>query len=103
MTMILIVDDDKVLVNLVYQSLIFEQYLAEIAYDGAEARKKLADPIFDFIILDWDLPDATGPQLLQEYRRAGGSARCHRFGRNVGISHRRGGGFGCGCSGGVDE
>jgi DNA-binding response OmpR family regulator len=74
MTMILIVDDDKGLVNLVFQSLIFEKYLCEIAYDGAEARRKLADPVFGLIILDWQLPDATGPDLLQEYRRAGGSA-----------------------------
>lgn len=74
MTMILIVDDDKGLVNLVFQSLNFEQYRCEIAYDGKEAREKLADPIFGLIILDWQLPDATGPELLQEYRRAGGSA-----------------------------
>jgi len=72
--MILLVDDDKGLVNLVFQSLIFEKYLCEIAYDGAEARRKLADPVFDFIILDWQLPDATGPELLQEYRAAGGAA-----------------------------
>lgn len=74
MTMILIVDDDKGLVNLVFQSLNFEQYRCEIAYDGAEARKKLSDPLFGLIILDWQLPDATGPELLQEYRSAGGNA-----------------------------
>lgn len=74
MTMILLVDDDKGLVNLVFQSLIFEKYLCEIAYDGTEARRKLADPVFDFIILDWQLPDVTGPELLQEYRAAGGAA-----------------------------
>jgi DNA-binding response OmpR family regulator len=74
MTKIIIVDDDQGLANLVRQSLVHEKYEVEVAYDGAEARVKLRDANCDLIILDWQLPDASGIALLEEYRRARGTA-----------------------------
>lgn len=72
MTKILIVDDDKGLADLVQQTLTHENYEVETAYDGREAQEKFLIPELDLIILDWQLPDASGIALLQEYRRANG-------------------------------
>lgn len=72
MTKILIVDDDKGLANLVEQTLVHENYEVAVAFDGREAREKFFDTNCDLIILDWQLPDASGIGLLQEYRRANG-------------------------------
>lgn len=72
MTKILIVDDDKGLANLVEQTLVHEDYEVAVAFDGREAREKFFNTNCDLIILDWQLPDASGIGLLQEYRRANG-------------------------------
>lgn len=42
------------------------------AYMGMEAYALLGGRDFDLLILDWDLPDTTGPAICQEYRNRGG-------------------------------
>jgi len=74
MTKILIVDDDKGLASLVHETLVHENYDVTVAYDGAEARARLSDSGCELVVLDWQLPDASGVDLLQEYRRNGGNA-----------------------------
>lgn len=44
------------------------------AASGAEAYGILGGRDFDLLVLDWDLPDTTGPEICNEYRRRGGLA-----------------------------
>lgn len=68
MSKILVVDDDKDLVQTIHQWLELEHHLIEIAYDGNDARAVLGVGEFDLIVLDWNLPFVSGPELCQEIR-----------------------------------
>ncbi len=63
---ILIVDDEKDIVNLIQRSLEMEGYKAFCAYNGAEALQmlKAVDP--DIVLLDIMLPDIDGYGVLQK-------------------------------------
>ncbi|WP_086380551.1 response regulator transcription factor [Caballeronia sordidicola] len=43
-------------------------HLATVAYDGASARRAIAEQIFDIIFLDLNLPDADGREICAEIR-----------------------------------
>lgn len=50
----------------------FEGHEMSIAYDGAQGLSALQSRPFDLIILDWDLPEINGLELLKAFRANGG-------------------------------
>jgi serine/threonine protein kinase len=73
MTRILLVDDDPELRNLLNGWLVSEDYQVQTAENGLTAWQSLQNQEYDLVILDWDLPDLKGIDLLRMYRAGGGN------------------------------
>ncbi len=65
---ILVVDDDKDIVDILQNRLVREGYLAAVAYDGEEALQKVKEENPDVIILDLMMPKRNGFEVLKEVR-----------------------------------
>ena len=72
MAKILIVEDDAGLVDLIKDWLTLDQHVVDSASSGKDAAIFLRAYQYELIILDWALPDASGPEILAEYRAHGG-------------------------------
>jgi len=62
--MILVVDDDKVLTQLLKTLLEGEGYTVQVAHDGESAYKHLRDPKCRAMLLDIRMPGINGAELL---------------------------------------
>jgi len=71
---LLIAEDDVKLAQTLQEFLAGEKFQVEVAADGADALQLLRLFSYDAVILDWELPSASGIEILQEYRAAGGQA-----------------------------
>lgn len=71
---VLLVDDDLEFSSLMSSSLQERGFVFEIAHSGASGLVALANEEFDFVLLDWNLPDITGMELCREYRKMEGNA-----------------------------
>ncbi len=67
---ILIVDDERALLEQLRRALTEQRYMTETAEDGEEALERIFDLPFDLIILDIMLPKKDGLTVLREMRRA---------------------------------
>lgn len=65
---ILIVDDEPLIRDFLFESLNQRKYLIEIAATGSEAMARLAQRDFDLIITDARLPDIHGSEILRHAR-----------------------------------
>lgn len=65
---ILIVDDDKDIVNLISDILEDESYTVSSAFNGKDALKLIADNKFDLLIIDIMLPDIDGYEICRKIR-----------------------------------
>lgn len=74
MTKILVVEDDKALSDTIVEWMEAEGYDVQAVFDGSEAMNYLRSLPFDVVILDWNLPNMTGPQVCKLYRAGGGNA-----------------------------
>ncbi len=74
MAKLLIVEDDDALRESVADSLGFEHHSVEQSSTCREASDKLEISQFDALILDWELPDGSGIELMKRYRATGGTA-----------------------------
>jgi DNA-binding response OmpR family regulator len=68
---ILVVEDDDILSNLISQNLRARQHEVHIARDAHDALLSLRSSPFDLILLDINLPDETGWDVLRDAQRAG--------------------------------
>ena len=66
---VLVVDDEKNLVNLLRGYLEREGFEVHEALDGSAALETARRVAPDFVVLDWMLPDLDGPQVLSGLRR----------------------------------
>jgi DNA-binding response OmpR family regulator len=73
MAKVLLVEDDKDLANMVRTFLLFEHHAVESLFDGKGAVEHLKAYPYDIIILDWELPERSGIEILKEYRQRGGT------------------------------
>ncbi len=73
MAKILLVEDDRDLTVLIGDALESEKHLVEIVHSGLDGRECLLMSKYDAIILDWDLPELTGLDVLKTFRAAGGN------------------------------
>ena len=70
MATILVVEDNLALAQCLSIELEIERFVAEITPDGAQALKRIRQPEpIDLVLLDWDLPDFSGLELLQLMRK----------------------------------
>ncbi len=65
MLRILIVEDEKSISNLIYESLSAHDYRCFRAYDGKEAADMLEENEYDLVLLDIMLPEIDGYELLE--------------------------------------
>ncbi len=72
MAKILIADDDPDLVGIVDDCLSAELHTVDTVLSGAETRDRLKFYKYDLVILDWHFPDASGPDILHDFREQGG-------------------------------
>ncbi len=66
---ILLIEDDAAVAETVRRSLATEGHVADLAPDGRTARACAADHVYDAILLDLNLPDASGFDLIGELRK----------------------------------
>jgi serine/threonine protein kinase len=71
MAKVLVVDDDPLLSGTLEDWLLGEKHNVEVADTGFKGWEKLQKNEYDFVILDWDLPDLNGVDILKMYRGAG--------------------------------
>ncbi len=71
MSNILIIEDKVDLANLVQSFLEHEQYNVDALNSGGGAVEKITEGDFDLIILDWDLPEVSGIEILKTLRASG--------------------------------
>ena len=65
---ILVVEDDKANAQLISKLLKQEKYDVDIAINLEEGLKAIDEAFYHLIILDWNLPDGSGYDLLKETR-----------------------------------
>lgn len=74
MPQILFVEDDKDLSAVVNEWLTADGYTVEMAHDGLTGWEFLRQYNYDVVILDWNLPGLSGPEMCNRYRAGGGVA-----------------------------
>ncbi|HXM68172.1 MAG TPA: response regulator transcription factor [Candidatus Acidoferrum sp.] len=68
MNHVLVIDDDRVLVDLLREFLATEGFTVDAAYDYASGIARAVDEAHDLIVLDVMLPDGSGLELLKTLR-----------------------------------
>ena len=68
---ILVIEDDHLVADLMRQVLVDDGYTVDVAAAAEEGRQLVAAQPYDAIVLDLELPDRHGIQLLQDFRREG--------------------------------
>lgn len=72
MAKVLVVDDDQALSAMVADWLKYEKHEVTLVHCGFDGWKKIQTDEFDLAILDWDMPDLSGIDILKRYRDGGG-------------------------------
>ncbi len=72
MPKLLLADDDEKLLREVADWLTSQGFTIETAPDGAAASMLLRTNVYDVIVLDWQMPGLSGPEVCTEYRNSGG-------------------------------
>ncbi len=74
MSKLLIVEDDRGLSALLEDWFGGENHEVTAVYNGAAAWEELQSQQFDLIVMDWDLPDDKGVDIVSRFRAEGGVA-----------------------------
>ncbi len=74
MPKMLIVEDDVGFAKNLQSVLQDHGWKVELAATGQDASQLLSNFRFDFILLDWTLPEISGAELCRRYREAGGES-----------------------------
>lgn len=65
---VLIVEDNVDLANVIRSMLEFESHSVDMTHNGDEGLSKILSKPYDLIILDWDLPNVSGLEILKAFR-----------------------------------
>src|SRR4029453_10960007 len=71
MARILVIEDDEKMLDSISTFLEFEHYTVQTLTSGMEAVQHLRTYPYDAVIMDWDLPGMSGPEILRSVRSAG--------------------------------
>src|SRR5688572_4166108 len=74
MAKILVVEDDSDVALCISDALQAQRHIVEDVASGAEASSRLKHYEYDLLILDWELPEVSGVEICQRYRREAGQA-----------------------------
>jgi len=74
MAKLLFADDDKGLCETAKEWFKLENYLVDLVKDGDDAIEHLKSFNYDAIVLDWDMPGASGVEVCKNYRARGGNS-----------------------------
>ena len=66
---ILIIEDEKGIVDFLKQGLEEEGYIISYAFDGEDGLKKALEPHIDLVLLDWMLPKMPGIDVCKNIRK----------------------------------
>jgi DNA-binding response OmpR family regulator len=69
MAKLLIVEDDQMLASELVDELKRKSYYVDHASTGGDARNYFKLVQYDLVVLDWELPDCSGPELCRELRK----------------------------------
>ncbi len=72
MAKVLVVEDDPQVCKVIQDRLTHENYVVEVVHTGTAGLDRLLCCQYDVVILDWDLPEIDGLQILKQYRSKGG-------------------------------
>lgn len=72
MPKILVLDDDLTLNMTMAVLLRAEGHVVDQSYSSAEANEFLKQFQYDLLVLDWEVPDGTGLQVIAQFRNNGG-------------------------------
>lgn len=75
MAKILIVEDDEFLADLMQDCLLASNYDVQSVNTGGDALKHLESSTYSVVLLDWQLPDMEGLDVLKAYRQNKGTAK----------------------------
>ena len=71
MEKLLIVEDDAQTAQALKEFLQFHGWLVEVANNGSDGMQLLRNFSYDFVILDWQLPDMSGLEVCTKFRQSG--------------------------------
>ena len=71
---VLVIDDEKDVVQLTTQILEANQFVVETAADGHEALRRMRHAWFDIILCDWRMPGMNGRSFYEELRTSNPAA-----------------------------
>ncbi len=71
MSKVLIIEDDRLVADMVRDLLVSEHHSVECVYDGADGLQLLQSPSFDLVILDIGLPSIGGMDICKTLRARG--------------------------------
>jgi DNA-binding response OmpR family regulator len=71
MPKILVIEDDAGLNRMIREWLTFERHEVDYAENGREGLDKILCYQYDCVILDWELPEVSGLEILQKFRAQG--------------------------------
>ncbi len=69
MLSILVIDDEKDLLDIIKQTLAKYNHIIETAYNGKEGIEKFDNGYYDLVITDLQMPEADGNQVLSHIRK----------------------------------
>lgn len=72
MAKVLLIDDDVSLAEILKRALEKEQWTVEMAHNGKDGLQLLENFKYDLVLLDWQMPDMNGLEVLQRFRSSGG-------------------------------
>ncbi|MBU6455733.1 MAG: response regulator transcription factor [Cyanobacteria bacterium REEB67] len=72
MAKILVVEDDTTLAEVTKFGLESQGHIVQVCPNGDDALVNLRVNKYDLIVLDWMMPDLTGIEVLETYRKSGG-------------------------------
>jgi serine/threonine protein kinase/ActR/RegA family two-component response regulator len=72
MARILVVDDDLELLDTIDERFSAEEHSVTVASSGQAGWENLQKNEYDLVILDWDMPELTGIEVLRKFRAGGG-------------------------------
>jgi OmpR-family two-component system manganese-sensing response regulator len=73
MSKILIVEDDTAMAEVMLDSLRAQRFEVDWAENGDAGWTMLLHYKYDLVILDWNLPSKSGPEICKDFRSRGGS------------------------------
>lgn len=91
MSKALIVEDDVDIAKDLARLLELNDWLVEICHNGADALQLMLQYSFDLFLLDWNLPEMTGFEICQKYRKEGGNQPIIFISGNSAISFKEAG------------